>query len=315
VAEWAWPLILVTLVSLDGLTLIAGIGFAAFLFFLHPASILVFFIVALISIIRAVRQIDERTRCIVWAGVMIVSAVVRLVAMHSDLADPGHAVTVGKLLKDFNASEFGLPFLSYVLTIAAGLLLMQLRRTPSLSQDRWARLTPMALIAVAGVCLIAYVSRASLWASAANERDLVLLLEIPLIAIAVFDQVSPISKVTPESDSGVRIRGSVVMAVGVILCITLGIWSISWMNQTQWVANRVSSSHTYCVSPKTVAKRGTDLHILYSEELAIDLQSRTPSHVVISSSDCRTLREKGFLHLFEYGTPVRGGWFHFSTLG
>jgi hypothetical protein len=40
---------------------------------------------------------------------MIVSAVLRLVAMQSDLADPGHAVTVGKLLNDFNASEFGLP--------------------------------------------------------------------------------------------------------------------------------------------------------------------------------------------------------------
>jgi hypothetical protein len=314
-AEWAWPLILVTLVSLDGLTLISGIGFAGILFFLHPTSILVFAVVALISVIRAVRRTNNRPRCIVWAGVMIVSAALRFTVMHSDLADPNHAVTVGKLLKEFNRSEFGLPFLSYVLTIAAGVLLLRLRHTPSLPQNRWARLTPTVLIAVAGVCLIAYVSRASLWASAANVRDLVLLLELPLIAIAVFDEFASIPVVAQQGDSGVPARGSAGIAVGVVLCVTLGLWSISWMNQTHWVAERVSSSRSYCVNPKTVAKPGTDLHILYTEELAIDLESRTPSHVVMAANDCRTLRETGVLHLFEYVTPVRGGWFHFSTLG
>lgn len=65
-AEWAWPLFLVTLVALDGFSLVAGAGIAAFLFFLHPQSLLVFFAVALVSGVRALREPALRRRLIAW---------------------------------------------------------------------------------------------------------------------------------------------------------------------------------------------------------------------------------------------------------
>jgi len=314
VAEWAWPLVLVTLVALDGFSLVAGAGIAAFLFFLHPQSLFVFLAVAVISTIRARLEPALRRRLIAWASVMLVATVLAYVWHYTDISKPGHSLSPTRILNEFSNGELGLPFLAYFLAFCAGLALLALRHSPMLPVNRWTRLIPAALVALAGICMVVYASNASLWTRAADARDLVIFLELPFVILAVLDQLRPASEVGVETEPDLDARGPIVIVTGIALCISLVVWSAGWSSETGALARQLAATHTYCVAPSAVGQKVT-ADSLYKEELAIDLQTRTPAHIVIPPAGCLALRRRGVLTLVQLHFRVNGGWFHFASSG
>ncbi len=110
---------------------------------------------------------------------MLVAAALAFVWHHTDLSAPGHSLSPTRLQNEFSSSEFGLPLLAYVLALFAGLALLAPRYWSRFPVNRWTRLIPAALIALAGICMIVYASSATLWKNANNARDLVVVLELP----------------------------------------------------------------------------------------------------------------------------------------
>jgi hypothetical protein len=321
VAEWAWPLLLLTLVSLDGLSFIAGIVFSAFLFFLAANSLVVFVAVAVVAVIRAVLQPTMRSRLIVWTALMLLAAIVRDVAFHQDFA--AHPTSLSLLGSEFQKGEFGLPFVAYLLAGAAGVLLLVVRQG-RLDLTGWMEQLPTILIVLAGICVAVYASQGALWYRANLDRDVMVLLELPFLALAVIDQLMPAPAQAREAERGrgreLGIRGPMILVTGVALVISLGLWSASWSGQISLLRRQLAAATTYCVSPASVAavlpsaveSNANGEPNPFREELAIEYQTRTPAHIVISATDCRLLTSEKQLVLFDFNASTVGTWFRIS---
>jgi hypothetical protein len=315
VAEWAWPLLLLTLVSLDDRwTFLAAVVLAVFLFFCSANSLGVFLVIAAAALVRAAVQPATRRRLVPWGVTMLVAAPLEYGLRNSDFTAPAHKVSFSVVSQEFRVGYFPLPFVAYVLAGCACAVILYLRfssrRTP-----RIVGYMPTALVVGSGVCLVAYCSTAGGWHDASGPKDILLLLVLPLYAVAGFDQLFRSTKVANSDDSGAiqsDVRVPVVLVAGVTLLLCLGLWSASWSSLINDASQKLSAATTYCVPVHTIHKPNTALASAYDPELALDIQTRTPAHVLINSAGCRVLQDKGVLQIFEFKSQVARGWFHFK---
>jgi hypothetical protein len=314
VAEWAWPLLLLTLVALDNRwTVLVAVALAVFVFFCSANSLGVFLVVAAAALVRAAVQPAMRSRLLIWGVAMLVAAPLEYGLRNSDFTAPAHKVSLSVVSQEFRVGYFPLPFVAYVLAGCACAVILYLRfssrRTP-----RIVGYLPAALVAGSGVCLVIYCSTAGGWHDASGPKDILLLLAVPLYAVAGFDQLFRSTKAVRSGDPGAiqsDVRVPVVLVAGVTLLLCLGLWSASWSSLMNDASRKLSAAATYCVPVDTIHEPNTALASGYDPQLALDLQTRTPAHVLINSAGCRVLREKGVLQIFEFKSEVAKGWFHF----
>jgi hypothetical protein len=319
VAEWAWPLILLTLVALDGgWTLLAAVVISAFLFFCSANSLGVFVVVAGIAIIRAFREQTLKTTLMVWAGIMIVAAVLERLVRHRDFTAPiaGHKISLGLIESELSKGEFGPLLAAYLLALCACAVMLYLRFSTG-PRNRLTEFIPAGLIALAGVCLVLYSASQRSWLSASNPKDIVILLELPLFAAAVVDHLlvwKSKGRKSREPDEAAA-RNPILLVSGIVILLSLIIWSISWSSLMTYVTQRTRTAGSFCIPDSLVSKRHTALDSPYLPELVIDLQTRTPAHIAIDAAGCKLLHERGILR-FPAGSTFRveKGWFHFQTV-
>jgi len=315
VTEWAWPLVMLTLVGLDGpWSIAAAVLVSAFLMFMAANALFVFILVAAIAVGRAFSQPAVKRRLIVWAIAMVVAAWLRYFALNEDFAARAHKISLDIVARDIRASYLGWPLAAYLLAVAACACLLYLR----IGKARGGRLLtflPACLLLLAGIALTVYVLQGHSWQRANHARDVVLLFEIPLIAIAAVDhlyaQRHAVAGVARRTEEAARLP--VVLTCGIVIFACLGLWSARWSDLTSDVTSKLQAASSYCVSPSAVSRGRTDLDRTYLGNLAVDLQSRTPAHVVINPKGCRLLRDTGVLDLFDFHHHVANGWFHFSS--
>jgi hypothetical protein len=312
VAEWAWPLVLLTLVALDdGWTLSAGGVIAVFLFFCSANSLGVFLVVAVLAFIRAAREPALRSRLAAWGVAMVMAAPIEYIVRNKDFTASPHKISAGLIGMEFRDGYLPLPFVAYLLAGFACALLVYLRFSSKRARSVVEYL-PTALVALAGACLVGYASAAGEWKDANSSKDLILLLELPLFAVAALDHLlGPKRQPQDAASHEPGVRQPVVIVAGVALLASLASWSVNWSSLMNEASRNVAASSAYCVSPRSVEIHGTPLQSQYTPELALDLGSRSPAHVVIDSSGCTLLRDKGVLELYEFRTRVTAGWFHF----
>jgi hypothetical protein len=314
-AEWAWPLYLVTLLGLHGRTWAAGVGFAVFLFYLHPDSVLVFGVVALIALVRARDDAVQRRRLIAWAVAMLATAVVRYVVLHQDFVWSGHGFNLSRVANDLFAAEFGLPIASYVLVVAAGFVTLALRHSKLAPERPWWKWVPVSFVSLAGISLVVYASTFALWKSALNVHDIVIFLELPLVLFAVVDLLAPTPGLKLHRRPDIIDRGPILMVSGVTMAVALVLWSLSWSTEMKAVSHEVSTFTTYCVSPEALsAALATSHHSIKDwaeQQLVIDLQTRTPAHLELSATQCQSFHDQGLVELRQFEAPVHGGWIRF----
>jgi hypothetical protein len=195
-------------------------------------------------------------------------------------------------------------------------------RQGRLQLTEWTERLPAILIVLAGISLAVYASQGALWYRANLDRDIMVLLELPFLALAAIDQLMPAPAQRREAEPGrereLGIRGTMILVTGVALVISLGLWSASWSSQISLLRRQLAAASTYCVSPASVAavlpsQVESDVNgepNPFREELAIVYQSRTPAHIVISATDCRLLTSEKQLVLFDFNASTDGTWFH-----
>jgi len=315
VGEWAWPLLLLTLVALDDRrTVGAAVVVSAFIFFCSANSLGVFVLVAVAALARAWMQPVARRRLVAWAVAMLVAAPLEYVVRHSDFSSPAHKVSADLIGHEFKVGYFPLPFIAYVLAGFACAVILYLRISPR-QVPRFAGYVPAALVGLAGLCLVVYSSTDSAWRSASEPKDILLLLEIPLFAVACFDHLFSSSKSESRSQGPAvqsSVRVPVLLVAGVSLLACLGLWSASWSSLMNETSQKLSASTSYCISVRTLEEPNNALASAYTQELALVLQGRTPAHVPLGSSACRILRDDGILNVYEVKFPAVRGWFHFE---
>jgi hypothetical protein len=315
VAEWAWPLLLLTLVALDNRwTLLAAVVLAVFVFFCSANSLGVFVVVAAAALVRAALQPATRRRLVPWGVAMLVAAPLEYGLRNSDFTAPAHKVSLSVVSQEFRVGYFPLPFIAYILAGCACAVILYLRFS-SRHVPRIFGYLPTALVVGSGVCLVVYCSTAAGWHDASGPKDILLLLVLPLYVVAGFDQLFRSKKAANSDDSGAvqsDVRVPVVLVAGVTLLLCLGLWSASWSSLMNDASQKLSAATTYCVPVHAIQKPNTALASAYVSELAIDLQTRTPAHVLLDSAGCRVLHDKGVLEIFEFKSHVARGWFHFK---
>jgi hypothetical protein len=317
VAEWAWPLFLVTLVGLDETpSIVVGLLFSVFLLFLAANALVVFLLVAAVAVVRAVARPAVRSRALSWAGVMLIFALIRYFVLHRDFAGYGHRTSV--VVSRLQESLSGPAFFSFLIAASAAALLLVLLRSRYGRASSWLTYVPTGLMVVSGMFLVLYASNDKSWAKAIDARDLTLLLEIPIMLVCVIDEFAPRLASTQELDKRNRYaRNSVIVVAGVVLVIGAGVFCASWTNLTDNLTSRLESAASYCVPPSLLEERGTVLEMDYFpadfQALVIDLQSDQPAHVPLSSDDCRVLSSRGVLILDQFRSPANGDWFTFKS--
>jgi hypothetical protein len=317
VAEWAWPLILLTMVSIDGgWSLFAAVLVSAFLLFLAANSLLIFVVVAVTAGIRAAREPASRWRMGSWAAAMLIVSAVRYFVLRADFSTNYHGITLKQIEQWSTKSYLGYPLAAYLLAICVCAVLLYLRHAHK-PTHRFMQYLPTAFVAIAGLCLAVYSSTPSAWRDFNLARDITLLFQIPLFVIATIDHfVKPRSRTAnaalPPGEATARV--SVLLTCGLVLLLCLGLWSASWSGLTGDLVSRLDKATTYCVAPSSVTKSRTAFTSEYIlGTLAIDLQGRTPAHVVISAPECRLLQDRGIVELPHFEAQADNGWFHFST--
>jgi hypothetical protein len=312
VAMWAWPLVLVALVSLDSTpSVIAGVAFTVFLLFLAANSLLIFCVVAAIAAVRAAREPALRRRLLTWTAFMVVTAIVRYVVLNADFSTAGHQLP--QIWHEISGDFRSLAFIAYIAVFLAGLVLIALRFAPN-AGDLWVRHIATALVVVAGVLLAVYASSDTLWTPAIDARDLTVALELPFFLFCALDQLGRMP-LGADAVSAVSVRDSIVMTSGVVLCVSLALFCASWSTLTGRLTKQVSAETSYCVNPVSLKERATMLarsNPKNLEALVIDLQTKTPAHIAISSADCALLHSSGVLELNSFTAPAHGEWFTFQ---
>jgi hypothetical protein len=315
VAEWAWPLLLLTLVALDDQwTFVAAVVASAFIFFCSANSLGVFVLVGAAAVVRACLQSADRRRLVAWAVAMLVAAPLEYFVRHSDFSSRAHRVSANLVAHEFRVGYFPLPFIAYLFAGCACAVILYLRFS-SRPASRFVEHMPVALVALAGICLVVYSSTDSAWRNASEPKDILLLLEIPLFAVACFDHLFSSSKADirfEEAPVQSAIRVPVVLLAGVALLACLGIWSAGWSSLMNDTSRRLSASTGYCVPVSTLQEQDNALASRYTQELALVIQGRTPAHVPLDAPGCSLLRDDGVLKLFEFRVQVSRGWFHFE---
>jgi hypothetical protein len=317
VAEWAWPLVFVTLVALDEIpSLVVGLIFSIFLLFLAANALVVFILIAAIAAVRAASQPAARTRMLLWAGVMLIFGFVRYFVLRGDFELGRHQphFVAQRILESLK----GPSFVSYLIAAGAAALLLLLLRFARGGASSWLTYMPAGLLIISGVFLVLYASNDKSWVSALVARDSTLLLEIPIVLGCVVDELAPRYSTTPELDRRNRsARGSMIVATGVVLVIAGGAFCGSWTNLTNNLTTRLQSVASYCVEPSLLQQQGTILEeIDFPDDfptLVIDLQGKKPAHVPLSPANCQALESQGGLILGGFQAPARGGWFIFSA--
>jgi hypothetical protein len=313
--SWAWPLVLITLVGFeDSWTPLAAVVISLFLFFLSANTLGIFVMVAIVSVIRAFMEPALKLRLVIWAGVMAVAAPLEYIVRNKDFTVPAHKVSLSLVQHEFTSAYYPLPFVAYLLAAVACAGLLYLRFS-SRRKPRYLRFLPASLVVIAGICLSLYAFTASDWIKANDSRDIILLLELPLFAVCVVDQLVGTRRVGPAGATSHSSEGRlpVILSCGLVLVVALGLWASTWNGLLGDTQARIAGAKNYCIPLRALERARTPLDNPYVSELAIALQSRTPAHVVISASGCRTLRDKGVLQIYEEDLKVKGGWFHFKT--
>jgi hypothetical protein len=318
VAEWAWPLILLTLLALDDLpTISAGVVVTVFVFFLSANSLALFLAVAVIAFLRAYREPASRTRLCGWGAFMVVAAPLEYFVRHSDFAAAPHKITAALLVKEFRDGYFPLPFAAYTLALIGCALLLYLRWSRN-EPPPHLRFAPAALLGCSGIVLVVYAATSSAWWEASIAKDIILPLGVPFFALCVMDHLWAHRAVGPIPAGGREeylIRAPAIFALAALLALGLSLWSVSWSGLMSAESGKLAAATTYCVPPSQVREVDNALDGRYTDELALDLETRTPAHVVLSGSGCRLLEQKGELVLFEFQLRARNGWFHFRSAG
>jgi hypothetical protein len=172
---------------------------------------------------------------------------------------------------------------------------------------------PAVFTALAGLCLVLYAGSAALWSHADSSRDIVLVLELPFFVLAIIDQRMRVRSPQGDLDTA-KSRGPVIVVAGMSLLLALVFFSVSWSGLTRALGRSLTAATTYCVPESEVTEHGNELSNPYISSLALDIQTRTPMHVVTDPADCKLLHT-GYLHTLDIGVEVSGGWFHIGTSG
>ncbi len=215
---------------------------------------------------------------------MAIAAPVEYVVRNKDFTAGPHKVSAGLIWKEFRVGYFPLPFVAYLLAGCVCALILYLRFS-SKPADRVVGYLPAALMLLAGACLVGYASVGGEWLGASTSKDLILLFELPLFAVAALDHlVAPKRQPQDSASREPEIRMAVVLVAGVALVACLASWSADWSSLMNETNRNVAAAAGYCVAPQVVEVNGTPLEVRYTPELALDLGNRTPSHVVINAT-------------------------------
>ena len=257
--QLAWPLLLVTVMGLEGRRLLAlGVALAALVLLLHPISLGVLGITAATAIVVSVRARAWRLRLWAWAAGLLGAATVATLIAHGDRYDAA-SFTVPILTAQYRLGVFGFPLLAATLAWMGGLA--ALLATTILRKPGSKRLAQTAcLLALAGIliAMLLWASSPPRWQYAYEYRLWAFFLSIPLYALFLADVLLVRREDVEESAAkhGSE-RQVVVAATGIVLASVLAVHAMSWSSLVMDLQKKVSAAPGPCVAPSEAGPRNT----------------------------------------------------------
>ncbi|HEY2704756.1 MAG TPA: hypothetical protein VGL20_13815 [Candidatus Dormibacteraeota bacterium] len=314
VALVSWPLLVAVLLDLETVAAVVGAGAAAFAFYESALSAAAFALVGLVALARALRNPRNRLRLLAFGAGLLVLIPLRYRALPIDYAGSAHTVSVEVLSTVFRSSAAWRPFIAVVATWLAGATLLASRWWPGLTRTPRRRLVIAGLqiagVTVAGVVLLTWAQSPTGWAGMLDYRDLAMLFECPLLLMAALDAAP--ARTRPDRP----LRSWLTAGAGVGFAVVVISLSLGWRGQVDDLRGRLSAQSTTCVPPELVERYGTATGMWATPSLAIVLQSRSPSRLVLSPADCALLHATPpvvRIAPWDTTTPA-AGWFRFPVV-
>ncbi len=326
VAELIWPLLLLVLIGSDLREMTGACVLAAFVLFLSASAALAFVVLAVIAGVKAACLRHGRGSAAAMAAVFMVLAAIRLVLLRADVVARSHELSGSTLLRYFDAAERGWPFAAVLAAWCAGLAVTWSRilaQRGLAKQAAAARLFAPTLALLGGLFLLRWALEPGVWPlGVLDARDLVLPLELPLVALAAFDHLR---RGQNEGQAAIgRTRAGVMIMASATVATVLTMTSASWSSAVSTLAQRVNRSSAACVTPAALARKEPLLQGWWLGTLVVvEAPSRRLSHAALPLSGCRLLARRDLLQLggpsggrfVVHAVWAPGGWFKIVHLG
>jgi hypothetical protein len=152
------------------------------------------------------------------------------------------------------------------------------------------------------------------WSGALDYRDRAISFEAPLVGLMVLDWWRRgRDAAAPMLDADRRL---LVNASGLVFMAVLVAQSISWSSVTARLLAELDAAPGSCVGTAAVAMPNTAAEHWSKPTLAMALQGRSPSRLVLDPEDCAALTSRGVVRLNDFDTVrATGGWFRFPRRG
>ena len=308
--QLAWILFVVTVVGVDRRSLLVAAPATALIFFLSAVSAYLFVVVAMMAVVMALRDGPRRRRLLLWAAALLVLAVTRRLVLQVDYQQ--HPIEIGAVALQF-LSLRGKALVGVLMAWAAGMLLLLPAPKAPGRRATIQHLLPLAPLALALVAMVWWAWDPKTWSGAIDYRDRAISFEAPLVGLMVLDWWRRAGSEGPlRPDRGRRL---VVNAAGIVFLAVLVTQSVSWTTVTSRLRARLDSATGACVPDAAVRMEQTAADHWSKPTLAIALQGRSPTRLILDPADCDQLRARRVLRLNYFDTqPATGGWFHFPAL-
>jgi hypothetical protein len=309
VVDLGWPILLATAVGLPRGPALVSVALAAVIFTLHPASALVYALVAVLGAGVAVARPQRRLVLGVWSGLFAVAAGVRWLIPRDPFEQAG--LTRHALRLQYDLSVAGRPLVLILATAAVGCAALLLRlprgRRPPAGAAAALLLAPLA---VAAIAILPWAAHPADWSQEVAYREFGVILSLPFFALLGVDALAPARIATALDALSGRTRALAAEGAAVLCAAVLLLQAASTHQLLGDLRGQLAASRP-CLAPSAVVQPGTAIDFWSLGALAIVLQGRDPATLVLSPADCERMRSAGVLRLtFFEDLPATGGWYH-----
>lgn len=317
-----WPVVLAILVRAPArYTPVVALCAVAILVS-HPFAVVLLGFAVGLAILQGWLYKGERERMWEWAfglGVVLIIAVISFLFTSSGYESAQLSFEV--LTRDFKASVVGFPLISLLFIWLATLALLvevYLRYRMQFDPLPMVMAVEFAGIAIAGLLLFFWASRADRWVWASGYRPTALANTLVFMAIATGDSL--LRKFHALDANGSRSdwlhRSRTVQVTSIAFFLVLGAQSLTWTRVTDKLNETMSQSSWSCTSQSSIGWLSETPLSWTTPVYSILIQSRSPERIVLPADGCSEERLGAEVVLAEQFAPRSwdGGWFHLEPL-